>query len=146
MVPQQVSFVERSSLSQRVPYRRFHCILYVSLTDVGKYTVFLNTRKAHDTCSRSLPVANTCYVHSSSTMVRRSLFLVVYRVVGKEKKKLVHVSLELTTLALSAPHSTSTTLYQHHALSTELMTSTHPTMAAERSWTLLGIAALKKLI
>ena len=26
MVPQQVSFVERSSLSQRVPYRRFHCI------------------------------------------------------------------------------------------------------------------------
>ena len=25
MVPQQVSFVERSSLSQRVPYRRFHC-------------------------------------------------------------------------------------------------------------------------
>ena len=26
MVPQQVSFVERSSLSQRVPYQRFHCI------------------------------------------------------------------------------------------------------------------------
>ena len=26
MVPQQVSFVERSSLSQRVPYRRFHWI------------------------------------------------------------------------------------------------------------------------
>ena len=26
MVPQQVSFVERSSLSQRVPYWRFHCI------------------------------------------------------------------------------------------------------------------------
>ena len=26
MVPQQVSFVERLSLSQRVPYRRFHCI------------------------------------------------------------------------------------------------------------------------
>ena len=25
MVPQQVSFVERLSLSQRVPYRRFHC-------------------------------------------------------------------------------------------------------------------------
>ena len=25
MVPQQVSFVERSSLSQRVPYQRFHC-------------------------------------------------------------------------------------------------------------------------
>ena len=25
MVPQQVSFVERSSLSQWVPYRRFHC-------------------------------------------------------------------------------------------------------------------------
>ena len=30
MVPQQVSFVERSFLSQRVPYRRFHCIcLYI---------------------------------------------------------------------------------------------------------------------
>ena len=27
MVPQQVSFVERLSLSQRVPYRRFHCIV-----------------------------------------------------------------------------------------------------------------------
>ena len=26
MVPQQVSFVERLSLSQRVPYQRFHCI------------------------------------------------------------------------------------------------------------------------
>ena len=26
MVLQQVSFVERLSLSQRVPYRRFHCI------------------------------------------------------------------------------------------------------------------------
>ena len=26
MVLQQVSFVERPSLSQRVPYRRFHCI------------------------------------------------------------------------------------------------------------------------
>ena len=26
MVPQQVSFVERLSLSQMVPYRRFHCI------------------------------------------------------------------------------------------------------------------------
>ena len=32
MVPQQVSFVERLSLSQRVPYRRFHCIL---LTERG---------------------------------------------------------------------------------------------------------------
>ena len=29
MVPKQVSFVERSSPSQRVPYRRFHCILCV---------------------------------------------------------------------------------------------------------------------
>ena len=29
MVLQQVSFVERSSLSLRVPNRRFHCILYV---------------------------------------------------------------------------------------------------------------------
>ena len=29
MVPEQVSFVERSSLSQRVPYRRFHCISMV---------------------------------------------------------------------------------------------------------------------
>ena len=27
MVPQQMSFVEKLSLSQRVPYRRFHCIL-----------------------------------------------------------------------------------------------------------------------
>ena len=27
MVSQQVSFVERLSLSQRVPYRRFHCIV-----------------------------------------------------------------------------------------------------------------------
>ena len=27
MVPQQVSFVEQSSLSQRVPYQRFHCII-----------------------------------------------------------------------------------------------------------------------
>ena len=27
MVPQQVSFVERLSLSQRVPYRSFHCIV-----------------------------------------------------------------------------------------------------------------------
>ena len=26
MVSQQVSFVERASLSQRVPYQRFHCI------------------------------------------------------------------------------------------------------------------------
>ena len=26
VLPQQVSFVERSSLSQRIPYRRFHCI------------------------------------------------------------------------------------------------------------------------
>ena len=31
MVSQQVSFVERLSLSQRVPYRRFHCINYVLL-------------------------------------------------------------------------------------------------------------------
>ena len=29
MVPQQVSFVERPSLSQMVPYRRFHCIATV---------------------------------------------------------------------------------------------------------------------
>ena len=29
MVPQQVSFVERLSLSQRVPYRRFHCTHYI---------------------------------------------------------------------------------------------------------------------
>ena len=29
MVPQQVSFVERLSLSQRVPYQRFHCISMV---------------------------------------------------------------------------------------------------------------------
>ena len=28
MVLQQVSFVERSSLSQRVSYRRFHCTMY----------------------------------------------------------------------------------------------------------------------
>ena len=32
MVPQQVSFVERSSLSQRVPYRRFHCNLAIEYT------------------------------------------------------------------------------------------------------------------
>ena len=30
MVPQQVSFVERSSLSQRVPYRRSHCFFFSS--------------------------------------------------------------------------------------------------------------------
>ena len=29
MVPQQVSLVERSSLSQWVPYQRFHCIMFV---------------------------------------------------------------------------------------------------------------------
>ena len=29
MVPQQVSFVERSSLSQRVPYQRFHCTAFL---------------------------------------------------------------------------------------------------------------------
>ena len=33
MVPQQVSFVDVSSLSQRVPYRRFHCI---QLSWIGK--------------------------------------------------------------------------------------------------------------
>ena len=35
MVPQQVSFVERSSLSQRVPYRRFHCTVVTTPTDPG---------------------------------------------------------------------------------------------------------------
>ena len=32
MVPQQVSFVERLSLSQRVPYQRFHCIIAHALS------------------------------------------------------------------------------------------------------------------
>ena len=33
MVPQQVSFVERFSLSQRVPYRRFHCNSFHTYSD-----------------------------------------------------------------------------------------------------------------
>ena len=33
MGSKQVSFVERSSLSQRVPYRRFHC-MYIYLSDI----------------------------------------------------------------------------------------------------------------
>ena len=36
MVPQQVSLVERSSLSQRVPYRRFHCIYLLLQVYIGE--------------------------------------------------------------------------------------------------------------
>ena len=35
MVPLQVSFVERSSLSQRVPYRRFHCNTHTNQEKTG---------------------------------------------------------------------------------------------------------------
>ena len=40
MVLQQLSFVERSSLSQRVPYRRFHC-MYVYIVIVCGVVCFL---------------------------------------------------------------------------------------------------------
>ena len=39
MVPQQVSFVERSSLSQRVPYWRFHCISLTGMLSLHAYVV-----------------------------------------------------------------------------------------------------------
>ena len=41
MVPQQVSFVERSSLSQRVPYQRFHFL--VLLFTKPNYLLFSDT-------------------------------------------------------------------------------------------------------
>ena len=45
MVSQQVSFVERLSLSQRVPYRRFHCIpVDIALLVMDKCTKEKNDR------------------------------------------------------------------------------------------------------
>ena len=63
MVPQQVSFVERASLSQRVPYQRFHCTCFekggeeerkvgIKLTeskDVGSTSVWIEERKLRQT-------------------------------------------------------------------------------------------------
>ena len=48
MVPQQVSFVERSSLSPRVPYLRFHCILKSCLEVLQKVNTGVRRRKCKD--------------------------------------------------------------------------------------------------
>ena len=45
MVPQQVSFVERSSLSQGVPYRRFHCNYVVLKTVLS--VQYVNMYRGH---------------------------------------------------------------------------------------------------
>ena len=53
MVPQQVSFVERSPLSQRVPYERFHCISLLALslegTDIVGTTVHTYSKAREQT-------------------------------------------------------------------------------------------------
>ena len=60
MVPQQVSFVERSSLSQRVPYRRFHCILQLG-TPV-KRPASVKTPVKKEGCGVGMGVAETSQV------------------------------------------------------------------------------------
>ena len=64
-MPQQVSFVERLSLSQRVPYRRFHCIvnmwvklccstsLKVSLTPAGRATQKVHCQASFNFASKT---------------------------------------------------------------------------------------------
>ena len=51
MVQQQVSFVERSSLSQRVPYRRFHCTSLLVHTVCGSQSVSWQWRR-RESCVR----------------------------------------------------------------------------------------------
>ena len=48
MVPQQVSFVERSSLSQRVPYRRFHCSTDVQVICLAEFVLWTQITGCHD--------------------------------------------------------------------------------------------------
>ena len=97
MVPQQVSFVERSSLSQRVPYRRFHCIPNTALhvcRPVGlvRYTrisllvityVLSQCQKHFEKFALKLQKKHSVYVYSSRSRlclaaVRILIFLQLY--------------------------------------------------------------------
>ena len=47
IVLQQVSFVERSSLSQRVPYQRFHCVVRALTTNLHVSLYFCKSCKEY---------------------------------------------------------------------------------------------------
>ena len=81
MVPQQVSFVERSSLSQRVPYRRFHCItvggyeLKAILSVVkGSTKQFVFSRQLLMLCYIILIDTTSTYLTISTTLDKQAMY------------------------------------------------------------------------
>ena len=71
MVPQQVSFVERLSLSQRVPYQRFHCTHYIIhrvVTDLLRLWIVLLADRLDmlESPSSATDTSNTWISHTAS--------------------------------------------------------------------------------